>query len=153
MLKGFEFLRRALKNDRSIIEGENPVRNEKNIRDLVADKDRSKTELFMILGNHAQDRIFADRVQPRGGFVKKDDLRIGDQGPRQCHSLLHTPGDLRGIFLRRFNELCLFDSGHDPAFDLCLAQVHRFANGGSDILIDRHRVEESIALKHVTHLA
>ena len=35
---------------------------EKNIRNLVADQNRSKTEFFVILGNHAQDCIFANRI-------------------------------------------------------------------------------------------
>ena len=40
----------------------NPVRDEKYIGDLVADQDSSKTEFFAILGNHAQDSIFTDRI-------------------------------------------------------------------------------------------
>ena len=57
----------------------------------MADQDRGKTEFSLILGNHAQDGVFPDRVLAGSGFVKEDDLRIGYQGPRQGHPFLHPP--------------------------------------------------------------
>jgi hypothetical protein len=47
----------------------------------------------------------------------------------------------------------LLDSGHNPATDFRISQVCRFPQAQGDILIDRHRVKEGVALKRVTHLA
>ena len=87
----FKLLRSALKNNRSIIEGENAVGDKIHIRNIMADQDRSKTEFSLILGNHTQDCIFPNRILAGSGFVEEDNLRIGYQGPRQGRPFLHTP--------------------------------------------------------------
>ena len=43
----------------------------------------------------------ADRVEPRRRFVEENDLRIERQGTRQCRTLDHAAGQLRGKFRRR----------------------------------------------------
>jgi len=96
--------------------------------------------------------FFADRVSnPVVGFVKKDDLRIGDQGPRPVHSLCMPPRSAEGYFAR-FAEFCLFNSGHDPAIDFRFAKFSVSEWGWRHF----HRPSSSRrgrALKHVTHLA
>ena len=119
----------------------------------MADQNRRKPEFPLVLGNHAQDGIFPDRVLAGSGFIEEDDSRIRDQSPCQGCPLLHAAGEFRGIFMGRILKLRLFDSGHNLAIDPGSTQVRRLAKGKGNIFIDGHGIEEGIILKHVADLS
>ena len=52
----------------------------------MADHYGGKIKFSLILSNHAQNRIFPDRILAGSRFVKKNNLRIGDQSARQRRS-------------------------------------------------------------------
>ena len=57
-----------------------------------ADDNAGETEALLIIGDHTVHSTFADRIQPGGGLVKQNDLRIGHQRPGQGHPLFHSAG-------------------------------------------------------------
>ena len=64
--------------------------------------DRRKIEFSLVLGNHAQNRVFPYGVLAGRGFVKQNDARIGDQRARQRHPFLHASGEFRRKFVSGF---------------------------------------------------
>ena len=78
-------------------------------------------------------------------------MRIDDQGPRQGHTFLHSPGELRGVPVGGLAKFGLFNSSHDPAVDFRFIQVRRFPKREGDIFMHGHGVEERIVLKHVAY--
>ena len=48
-------------------------------------------------GSSGESYLFWLRVQGRGGFVKKQEVRVSKQGPRDGHALLLTPGKLSSL--------------------------------------------------------
>ncbi|OPY15201.1 MAG: hypothetical protein A4E74_02239 [Syntrophus sp. PtaB.Bin075] len=91
VLEIFKLLHSPLKNDGSIIKSENPVGNKIYIRNFMTHQNRCKSEFSLVLGNHAQNRVFPDGILTGSRFIEQDDLRIDDERPRQGHSFLHAP--------------------------------------------------------------
>ena len=139
----------TLEDNGFLVEGQNPVRDEIDIRYFMADHDRGESELPLILGDHPQDRVFPDRILSGCGFIEQDDSRIGHQSPRQRDPLLHASRDFRRVFVDRILQFRLFDSGHHPAIDFIFVQARRFAKRKGDVIVDVYGVEERVVLKHV----
>ncbi len=59
---------------------------------------------FATPGQHLHHRIAVRGVEIAGGFVREDDLRIGDERPRHGHALLLAAGELLGHVLRAMRE-------------------------------------------------
>src|SRR5581483_5705643 len=118
---------------------------------VVADHDRREAELLLVVDDHAEDRVFADRVLAGRRLIKKDDLRIGDESAREA--FLHAAGKLRWKFVRYFGELELVDPLHDLVLDSLLAHLGRLLERQRDILKHGERVEQRVVLKAVAELA
>src|SRR6516162_11758509 len=77
--------------------------------DAIADRKQS----VEIMGNHEHGKVEAalqvpdqnvevcgrDRIEPGGGLVEKDNIRIESEGPRETGALAHPPGQLRRVLL------------------------------------------------------
>ena len=71
----------------------------------MADDHSGETELFLVMGDHAEDGVFSDGVEAGGGFVKENDMGFSDQRPGQGHPLLHTARDLRRVLVDDFGQI------------------------------------------------
>jgi hypothetical protein len=152
MVEFLEFFRSALENDLPFVKGQNAIRYEIDIRNLVADQDRRETEFPLVLGDHAEDCVLPDGILAGGRFIEQDDARIGHQRPRQGDTLLHPPRKLRRVLPGRIGQFRLLHPGHRPAVDLGAGKVGRFQQGEGDILLYGQGVEQGVALKHVADL-
>ena len=119
----------------------------------MADQDSREPELSLVLGDHAQNCIFSDRILSGCGFIKEDNLRIGYQSPCEGYSLLHAPGKFRRELLGCVSEFHLFHPGRHHPVNFSLFQACRFPEGQSDIFMDSHGIEQGVVLKHVTHFS
>ena len=103
--KFLQLLGSPLKDDRVVVQRENPVGDEKDVGDLVADQDGGEPEFPLVFGDHAQDRVLPDRVLPGRGFVKENDPGVGHQSPGQGHPFLHAAGQFRGVLADRVRRV------------------------------------------------
>ena len=118
----------------------------------MADQNRGEIQLSLVLGDHAQNGVFPNGILPGGRLVEQNDPRIRDQGARQRRPFLHAPGKFRRIFISRFRQLRLLHTDQNLAMDLRLFQARRLDERQRDIVVNRHRIEQGVALKHITDL-
>ena len=119
----------------------------------MADQHGRKSQLVLVLGNHAQDGVAADGVLSGGGLVEQDDFRIGHQGPGQGHPFLHAPGQLCGVFVGDLHQFGLSNALEDTGVDVAAAQPGGVTQRHRDVLVDGQAVEQSVVLKHVADTA
>src|SRR5208283_1579403 len=89
----------------------------------MTDEDGGKAELFPVMGYHAQNCVFPDRILPGCRLIKKHDTRFCYESAGKGHPLLHSPRELRWILMNSVNDLHLFDPRHHFLFDLLPAEV------------------------------
>ena len=79
-----------MKGDLPFPQKEYPVRDEEDIGDVMTDENSGKSELFSVMGDHAQDDVFPDRVLAGRRLVKEHDGRVCYKCPGQGHTFLHA---------------------------------------------------------------
>src|SRR3989339_963045 len=152
MVEILKFLGRTLKNDLFLIEGKNPIGDKIDVRNLVTDKNRGKTKFSLVLGDHAQNGVFTHRVLTGRRFIKKNNLRIRNQNPRQGGAFLHSPGKFGRITRSSLRKLCLLYPGRNLFVYLGLRHLRCFPKGKRYIFINSHRIKKRVSLKHVAYL-
>ena len=65
-----DFLRGPFHKDFPLIEHGNALGDIKNIRDFVTDNDRGESKLLLVVGNHAVNSVFSNRIETRGRLIK-----------------------------------------------------------------------------------
>ena len=80
--------------------------------ELVAGEDDADSALYAF-GQDVGERVDADRIQPREGFVEHQQLRIMDQRRRQLHPLLVAKGELLYPVQRPVGQAELGEQGVD----------------------------------------
>ena len=109
--------------------------------------------LAVVLSDLAQDQFPAHGIQPGGGLVQHQHLRVHGHHTGDGHPALLAAGQLKGGFL----QICRVDAHHSgglahPFLDLLVRKAH-VGRAESHIFIDR-LLEELVfrVLEHQTHL-
>ena len=90
MLKFFKLFGRSLKDNLSVIKGQDAIGDKKDIGDVVADQNGGKSELLFVFDDHTQDGIAPDRILAGGQLVEEHNFRINNQSTGQGRALLHA---------------------------------------------------------------
>ena len=93
------------------------------------------------------DRCRCHRIKSSAWFVVEENFRIQRQGPSQTCSLLHATTDLRWKLLRRFPQRHKFKFNLDHHVDDRVVQIRVFFQNETDVVGDRHRIEQRPGLK------
>src|SRR5206468_10857239 len=91
-------------HDDTFVEHGHAVGDLEDLGDLVADHDRGEPELAVEVLDEAVNGVHEDGVEPGGGLVEEDDLRLRHEGPRDGHALAHASGDLRGVLVPHVHQ-------------------------------------------------
>ena len=119
----FQIHRGALKKNFGVIDNGHAVGNVEDVGNIVTDDNRTEFEFFLIVGDHGEDRVFSDGVQPGGGLVKQYNFRVRDQGSPESDPFLHAAGNLCRKFVPYFGEFKLVDPLVYPLPDLVAAHA------------------------------
>src|SRR5512134_15858 len=112
------------------------------VGEIVADHHHGEMVLVIRPADEVQDGVPDDGVQPRGGLVEQDDLRVHHHRPRQGRTAHHPSGELVGVLLPRRVEAHL---PQDPVHllpDLRLRKVRLLPERECHVLEHVHGVEQ-----------
>ena len=79
------------------IEEDRIVGNGEYAGKLVGDDHDGGSEAVPKVQDHVIEPLGADGIEPGGGFVEKENVRVERHGPRDAGPLAHAPADLGGI--------------------------------------------------------
>jgi hypothetical protein len=94
------------------------------------------------------DGVDEDGVEAGGRLVEEDDLRLGDERPRDGDALAHAAGDLGGVFVPHLREADLSQGLLRPRQELGRRKPAALPDGEQDVVQHAERVEERPALEH-----
>ena len=116
---------------------------------VMGDRERGGAHILHRGDDQIVDDVGHDGIEARGRLVEEDDLRIGGDGARQAHALLHAAGQFRRATDRRHRWPRPTLASFSMAMSRALRARHAAAldQAEGDILPDRQAVEQRRALK------
>ncbi len=84
---GQQFARRAVGEDRALVEHDDPVGQQQGLHDVVGDHDRGQAEPVVQRAVVAAEIVAGDRIERAERLVHQHDRRAGRQRPRHADPL------------------------------------------------------------------
>lgn len=143
----------ALKPDAATIEQHEPITHDFRFRHIVRDQNRGESKLAPRRGDHHEDGVAAQGIQPGSRFVEKDEIGLGDQRTSKREALLLSAGELGRKETGAAGEI---EPGHRivrSPLDLLVWEVGRLLQRERDIGERRQRIEKRVALKEIAAAA
>src|SRR6266849_4538871 len=143
-----QLARRSRGGDRPAlgVEKDAVVADREDARQLVGHDDDGRTQALPQLEDQVVEPSRAHRVEPRGGLVEEEDVRVERDRPRQPGPLLHAAADLRGIVVLEAAQTDQRELQRRDLPDLGGRQIGVLPERQPDVLGERERAEERAAL-------
>ena len=145
-----EFGRSAFKAYPALVKERDTVTGHQRLDHIMSHYERRKTELALVLGDHGENGVAAQRVKAGGRFVEQYEFRTGNERTGKRETLLHAAGKLAGIVIAMIMNFKLSQSFEAALTNLIVCEVCRLFKRERHILQSRQRIEEGVALKEKT---
>ena len=145
--------RRAVGDDRAVVQQEEVVGDAHRLVHVVGDDDRGRAQRAVQGADEVHDHVERDRVEARERLVVDDELRVERDGARERHAARHAARELAGHERLRAAQPDRVELHHDQVAQDRLGQLRVLAHRERDVLEDGEVAEEAALLEHHAHLA